>query len=333
MASKKKKPMTHTLLAGGTAGFVESSICHPLDTIKTRMQLRNNHIESVGTRLKHSLVEPAMMHVRHSFVEPALRFKNSLSEATILTGSSLRRPTHSLVEPANLGKLQRHALHEPSSARSHSVDIGGINKSDTVVTNASNSKSNGSWWSQIATDSGKSGDGNRGIATKIKSSPSTLASTGGSTGKKCWWNQPRQHNVNSAPAETSYRSFQTKSNGFNLPSSKQRPSSSVNSSGNQTKPWWNWHKGSSMAFVDRGQLSNLGVWGQSMSSSAKSTGRRWYGTHVSNWTVNLSQKGPLGPIKTARKIIRKEGFSSLYKGLSAVYVGKSSQVVFKLKDE
>lgn len=40
-ATKKKKvsPLQH-LLAGGTAGFVESSICHPLDTIKTRMQLR-----------------------------------------------------------------------------------------------------------------------------------------------------------------------------------------------------------------------------------------------------------------------------------------------------
>ncbi|KAL3771692.1 hypothetical protein ACHAW5_000953 [Stephanodiscus triporus] len=39
--AKKKKvsPLQH-LLAGGTAGFVESSICHPLDTIKTRMQLR-----------------------------------------------------------------------------------------------------------------------------------------------------------------------------------------------------------------------------------------------------------------------------------------------------
>jgi solute carrier family 25 citrate transporter 1 len=39
--TKKKKvsPLQH-LLAGGTAGFVESSICHPLDTIKTRMQLR-----------------------------------------------------------------------------------------------------------------------------------------------------------------------------------------------------------------------------------------------------------------------------------------------------
>lgn len=36
---KKKHPLQH-LCAGGIAGFVESSCCHPLDTIKTRMQLR-----------------------------------------------------------------------------------------------------------------------------------------------------------------------------------------------------------------------------------------------------------------------------------------------------
>ena len=36
---KKKKPIQH-LIAGGTAGFVESSVCHPLDTIKTRMQMK-----------------------------------------------------------------------------------------------------------------------------------------------------------------------------------------------------------------------------------------------------------------------------------------------------
>jgi len=41
-APKKKKPIQH-LLAGGTAGFVESSVCHPLDTIKTRMQLRRQN--------------------------------------------------------------------------------------------------------------------------------------------------------------------------------------------------------------------------------------------------------------------------------------------------
>lgn len=36
----KKNPVMH-LVAGGAAGVVESSCCHPLDTVKTRMQLRS----------------------------------------------------------------------------------------------------------------------------------------------------------------------------------------------------------------------------------------------------------------------------------------------------
>ncbi|CAM9317919.1 unnamed protein product [Ectocarpus sp. 12 AP-2014] len=35
----RKNPLMH-LVAGGLAGVVESSCCHPLDTVKTRMQLR-----------------------------------------------------------------------------------------------------------------------------------------------------------------------------------------------------------------------------------------------------------------------------------------------------
>lgn len=37
--NNKKNPLMH-LVAGGMAGVVESSCCHPLDTVKTRMQLR-----------------------------------------------------------------------------------------------------------------------------------------------------------------------------------------------------------------------------------------------------------------------------------------------------
>ncbi|CAM9911735.1 unnamed protein product [Heterosigma akashiwo] len=37
-SSQKKHPLMH-LIAGGSAGLVESTCCHPLDTIKTRMQL------------------------------------------------------------------------------------------------------------------------------------------------------------------------------------------------------------------------------------------------------------------------------------------------------
>jgi hypothetical protein len=37
---RKKKPLSTHLLAGGGAGFMEALVCHPLDTIKVRMQLR-----------------------------------------------------------------------------------------------------------------------------------------------------------------------------------------------------------------------------------------------------------------------------------------------------
>lgn len=40
-AREKKSPLTN-LIAGGTAGFMEALICHPLDTIKVRMQLAKN---------------------------------------------------------------------------------------------------------------------------------------------------------------------------------------------------------------------------------------------------------------------------------------------------
>ncbi|KAM0750392.1 mitochondrial carrier [Meredithblackwellia eburnea MCA 4105] len=38
-AQKKKTPIGVHLLAGGTAGLAEALVCHPLDTIKVRMQL------------------------------------------------------------------------------------------------------------------------------------------------------------------------------------------------------------------------------------------------------------------------------------------------------
>ncbi|BEI80672.1 hypothetical protein CcaverHIS002_0112010 [Cutaneotrichosporon cavernicola] len=39
MAKKEKVPLSTHLLAGGTAGLAEALVCHPLDTIKVRMQL------------------------------------------------------------------------------------------------------------------------------------------------------------------------------------------------------------------------------------------------------------------------------------------------------
>jgi Mitochondrial carrier protein len=104
--TKKKNPL-NDLIAGGCAGLVESSICHPLDTIKTRMQLRKNHVESVPQRIQHSLVEPALRLARHSMVEPAMRFRHSLMEPAGVAGGPAR--SASSATAASL-------LHEPSSS-------------------------------------------------------------------------------------------------------------------------------------------------------------------------------------------------------------------------
>ncbi|EIE75859.1 hypothetical protein G6F46_000756 [Rhizopus delemar] len=44
--NKQKTPLLTHLVAGGTAGFMEACTCHPLDTIKVRMQLSKNAARS-----------------------------------------------------------------------------------------------------------------------------------------------------------------------------------------------------------------------------------------------------------------------------------------------
>jgi solute carrier family 25 citrate transporter 1 len=39
---QQKTPLLTHLVAGGAAGFMEACTCHPLDTIKVRMQLAKN---------------------------------------------------------------------------------------------------------------------------------------------------------------------------------------------------------------------------------------------------------------------------------------------------
>jgi solute carrier family 25 citrate transporter 1 len=84
-APKKKHPLQH-LIAGGCAGFVESTICHPLDTIKTRMQLRKNQS---GEGVKKAVVK-----MRSSFAEPALRLKHSLQDPHLLNKVGMRGGLH-----------------------------------------------------------------------------------------------------------------------------------------------------------------------------------------------------------------------------------------------
>eukprot|EP00567_Pseudictyota_dubia_P005542 CAMPEP_0197440730 /NCGR_PEP_ID=MMETSP1175-20131217/7156_1 /TAXON_ID=1003142 /ORGANISM="Triceratium dubium, Strain CCMP147" /LENGTH=438 /DNA_ID=CAMNT_0042970887 /DNA_START=363 /DNA_END=1679 /DNA_ORIENTATION=+ len=70
---KKKSPLLH-LVSGGAAGLVESSVCHPLDTIKTRMQLRRQSQTIEAVRARSSLHEPGLIRSSlSSLAEPALR--------------------------------------------------------------------------------------------------------------------------------------------------------------------------------------------------------------------------------------------------------------------
>lgn len=98
MASKENKkthPLQH-LIGGGIAGLAESSVCHPLDTLKTRMQLR---------RQATPTIEQVVVKVRDSLMEPALRFKHSLQDPS---ASYKINPT--AVVQGNGAAL----LHEPS---------------------------------------------------------------------------------------------------------------------------------------------------------------------------------------------------------------------------
>lgn len=87
---KTKNPLLH-LIAGGAAGLVESSVCHPLDTIKTRMQLRKNTVDA--TKIRNSLVEPAL-RIKHSLQEPFSRPEPSLTAngEAILTRAHVHEP-------------------------------------------------------------------------------------------------------------------------------------------------------------------------------------------------------------------------------------------------
>ena len=274
---KKKRPLSHTLLAGGIAGFVESSICHPLDTIKTRMQLRENYLESIGTRLKHSLVEPAV-----------LRLKSSLSEPSSITNTSTRGLKHSLVEPANLVKLRRHSHAEPL-----------LVQFNRTVGNTSTSTKN-----------------------SAKTPSSTLLSTRKTDATKCWWNQPNQRNAKAVTIETF--------SDFSRPPKKVTSSFSskheINSSGHtkSTVPWWKWQKNTPTAIVRRGVTSKSAAWCQPLNRFDENI--RKHSTLSKNCSTNAIHNNQLGPLETARKIVRREGFLSLYKGLSAVYIGKLCKI-------
>lgn len=93
---KKKNPLQH-FVAGGCAGLVEASICHPLDTIKTRMQLRKNAVDT--KTIRNSLVEPAM-RLRHSLQDPMGRMTTTTTTvAHAGGGGAVLKSSAALHEP------------------------------------------------------------------------------------------------------------------------------------------------------------------------------------------------------------------------------------------
>lgn len=129
MSSKddKKNPLMH-LIAGGAAGLVESSVCHPLDTIKTRMQLRKNCVDT--TKIKNSLVEPAL-RIKHSLQEPFARPEPTLTSSgePILTRGHLHEP--GFVGKATTGHAK--VVIQPTSRGTVQASLGPFGTAKRIV--------------------------------------------------------------------------------------------------------------------------------------------------------------------------------------------------------
>ena len=100
--SRKKHPAIQ-MVAGAIAGFVESSVCHPLDTIKTRMQLRRQSANIDLVRARSSLHEPDVVRALSSLSEPRIFLSKEAAS------SRARRA----IEEAHHLSLSR--VHEPAS--------------------------------------------------------------------------------------------------------------------------------------------------------------------------------------------------------------------------
>mmetsp|Transcript_35311 Transcript_35311/g.85654 ORF Transcript_35311/g.85654 Transcript_35311/m.85654 type:complete len:387 (+) Transcript_35311:110-1270(+) len=132
MSSKSSKskngPLQH-LIAGGGAGLVESSICHPLDTIKTRMQLRKNAIDT--QQIRHSLMEPAHQ-IRHSLMEPAGRLiggsgLRTTADPAVLVNANVHEPAsiaQNVSKTASYSKVIEKPFHSPGTVKASLGPIG-----------------------------------------------------------------------------------------------------------------------------------------------------------------------------------------------------------------
>lgn len=120
---KKKKPIQH-LIAGGTAGFVESSICHPLDTIKTRMQLRRQTTNRKSVQKKVERMEGrALGSMRDATTVAAAR--NGVSGgSSVLDGKGALHRTSASATADNVNSMgSKTILESKNSTMKESVRV------------------------------------------------------------------------------------------------------------------------------------------------------------------------------------------------------------------
>jgi len=133
---KKKHPLQH-LIAGGCAGLVESSICHPLDTIKTRyvvVVVVSGHNHAYVCLVEFHKVCAPLTHIRYyvllfisrlfrhaSYFVSSMQLRRqgtSVAKSVVKMRDSLMEPAlrlkHSLQEPTLKAAAATTGLHEPS---------------------------------------------------------------------------------------------------------------------------------------------------------------------------------------------------------------------------
>jgi hypothetical protein len=115
MSSEKKKNPIIQMTAGAVAGFVESTICHPLDTIKTRMQIRKQQSSIDYVRARSSLHEPEVIKALNSLAEPkiVLRTEAASSKTRFSVGGSGAVAINRIHDPDTLSKDLHPSSNKP----------------------------------------------------------------------------------------------------------------------------------------------------------------------------------------------------------------------------
>lgn len=135
----KRNPLLQ-LIAGGAAGFVESSICHPLDTIKTRMQLRRQQTTIEAVRARSSLSEPNILHTRRlnslsSLAEPKLSLKTDGGQKKNTMVASVHDPENMmrLTKTNNDSLVKHHTTTFTSHRPPVTASLGSIGTAKRII--------------------------------------------------------------------------------------------------------------------------------------------------------------------------------------------------------